>query len=215
MLATPRRADQGPPSAIRMKGTDMRSNLAGVVALGLVLAGCATATPYQPYRPHSAGGIHGGYSEERVAADEFRVRFHGNSMTSRERVETYMLYRAAELTVANGYDWFMAVDRNMEHTVRTVVRPDPFYRPILGPLYPYWQPEWRYYQPGRGWGYWPDATGQIDVRQIESFEATADVRMSKGAAPGNEPRAMDARRVIANLGPAIERPNSTATGSKS
>jgi hypothetical protein len=50
--------------------------------------------------------------------------------------------------------------------------------------------------------------GQVDVRRIESFEATADVMMRKGAVPAGEPRAMDARRVIAELGPTIERPKS-------
>lgn len=182
--------------------------IGGVLALGLALGACTTATPYQPYRPYSAGGVHGGYSEQRLGPDQYRVRFHGNSMTSRERVEGYMLYRAAELTLQSGNDWFMAVDRNMEHTVRTVVRRDPFYRPWYGPSYPYWQPEWRYYTPGLGWNYWSGNMGQVDVRRIESFEATADVMMRKGAVPAGEPRAMDARRVIAELGPTIERPKS-------
>lgn len=65
-------------------------NLTCSLAFSLSLAACApTPTPYQPFRPHSAVGIHGGYSEVRLGPDALRVRFHGNSMTSRDRVEGY------------------------------------------------------------------------------------------------------------------------------
>ena len=39
------------------------------------------------------------------------MRFHGNSLTSRETVEAYLLYRAAELTIERGGDWFTILDR--------------------------------------------------------------------------------------------------------
>lgn len=42
-------------------------------------------------------------SETRLAADHFRVTFVGNSFTSRERVEASLLYRAAELTLQEGF----------------------------------------------------------------------------------------------------------------
>lgn len=192
-----------------------RPKLLALVLFGTAaLSACTTATPYQPYRPHSAGGVHGGYSEQQLAPDQIRVRFHGNSMTSRDRVEGYMLYRAAELTLQAGYDWFMTIDRNTEHDIRTVVRPDTSYRPWYGPTYGYWQPDWRYYMPGSGWNYWsggrgdPFWTDRVDIRRIESFEATADILMGRGIVPASEPRGIDARRVIADLGPTIERPKS-------
>ena len=188
-------------------------NLTSTFVLGLVLAACApTPTPYQPYRPHSAGGIHGGYSEVRVAPDEVRVQFHGNSMTSRDRVEGYMLYRAAEVTLQSGFDWFIVADRHTEHDVRTIVQPDPFYRPWYGPGYGGFSPEWRYYSPGMGWNSWypgrgdPFWTERVDIRRIEAFEATADILMRKAPMPANDPKAIDARRVIADLGPGIELP---------
>jgi len=189
----------------------VRSTFA-VLAAAATLAACTTATPYQPFRSHSVAGIHGGYSERRLAPDQYQVRFHGNSMTSRDRVEGYMLYRAAELTLQSGYDWFLIVDRNTEHNVRTVVQPDPFYRPWYGPGYGYWQPEWRYYVQGSGWNDWHGRMGspfwadRMDIRRVEAFETTADIAMRKGAIPTREPRAIDARRVIADLGPSIERP---------
>jgi hypothetical protein len=78
-----------------------------VVALGLLLAACAAApTPYQAAR----NGF--GYGEQRIEENRYRVSFAGNSATSRQTVEDYLLYRAAELTVQNGRDWFEVVDRN-------------------------------------------------------------------------------------------------------
>lgn len=180
--------------------------LIGVVALGLLVAGCtAPATPYQPFIAYGAHGVHGGYSETKLAPDRYLVRFHGNSMTSRDRVEGYLLFRAAELTLKNGDDWFLVVDRNTEHNVRTVVEPDPFYRP-------YWRPNWSYYSPELGWRSWSGWSGnpfwadQYDVRRIEAFEASAEVLTHKGPVPDGEPGAIEARRVISELTPTIERP---------
>lgn len=184
----------------------------GIALTSLALAACTTATPYQPYRPESAGGVHGGYSEQRVKDDQFVVRFHGNDLTSRDRVEGYLLYRAAELTVYNGYDWFEILERRTEHDVRTYTSPDPLYRPWYGPDYPYWRPSWRYYRPGIGWHSWdpwyggPFWADRMDVRTVESFEAEADIRLHRGVLPANDPRAIDARQVMARLGPTIELP---------
>jgi len=185
---------------------------AGALALALALAGCTTATPYQPYRAESAGGVHGGYSDQELAPDRYLVRFHGNDLTARDRVEGYMLYRAAELTLQRGYDWFLVVDRHTEHDTQTYVQPEPVYRPYYGPTYDYWRPYWRYYQPGHGWGTWDPWVGdpfwadRMSARTVESFEAQAEILLRRGPVPAGEPRGIDARKVLADLGPTIERP---------
>jgi hypothetical protein len=184
------------------------------VAAAMSVAGCTTmtATPYQPYRAHSEGGIHGGYSEQQLAADRYLVRFHGNSLTSRDRVEGYLLYRAADLTVQKGFDWFTVLDRNTEHNVRTIVRHDTaFYRPWYGQTYSGWLPNWNFYVPGHGWSgwlggdLWPEPP---DVRQIEAFETSAQIQMKKGPVPAGDASAFDARKVLSDLGPSIEMPKS-------
>lgn len=184
---------------------------AAALAVALVatagLTACATATPYQPNVRGQA--VSGGFSETRLEADRFRVNFAGNSLTSRETVERYLLYRAAELTVDQGGDWFTLVERQTDRKARTYVDPDP-----LGPYgrYGYWRPYWRYYGPGPGWRRWdpwygdPFWADHIDVRTIERFEASAEILIGHGAKPVNDPRAFDAREVMANLGPAIVRP---------
>ena len=121
-----------------------------VAALGCGLASCETATPYQP-APPGGGGVHTGaygYSDYKVDAARWRVTFAGNSLTSRETVETYLLYRAAELTASNGFDWFEMAQRHTENKGYAYVDPDPFYGP--GYAWGYWRPYWRYY--GYGFG---------------------------------------------------------------
>ena len=185
--------------------------LALTVALAAALAGCATPTPYQPNIPGQASS--GGYSEIRVEPNRWRVTFAGNSLTSRETVEGYLLFRAAELTTQQGFDWFSIVDRNTQRSGYTYLDPDPLYHPWYGPGYGYWRPSWRYWGAGPGWRTWDPYFGdpfwadRVDVRTVEKFEATAEVFMGRGAKPADDARAFDARQVIANLQPRIKYPD--------
>jgi len=70
-------------------------------ASAAILAACATATPYQAA---SAPGAFDGFSQTMIENDRARVSFGGNSLTDRETVENYLLYRAAELAVERGFD---------------------------------------------------------------------------------------------------------------
>jgi hypothetical protein len=178
---------------------------AAIVGLALGLSACETATPYQPLKTSGSGS--GGYTEQRLDVNHFRVTFHGNTSTSRETVETYLLYRAAELTLAHGYDWFETSDRRTSRDARTYVTSDPFYGP--GYAYGYWRPSYRYYGAygWRGWGpYDPTWGGSATVSTVQKFEASAEIVMRRGPKPESDPRGLDARSVIANLGPKIQRP---------
>lgn len=178
--------------------------------MSVAVAACSTATPYQP--DIAGQRVSGGYSEAKIAEDRYRVNFEGNTLTSRDRVEGYLLYRAAELTVQDGYDWFLIVDRHTEHDIETYVAPDPLYRPWYGNEYGYWRPHWRYYRDRTGWQVWhpeigdPFWTERVDVRTVEHFEASAEIIMRRAPIPAGEERAFDARRVMQDLGPTIERP---------
>ncbi len=183
---------------------------AAAVVLAASLAGCATPTPYQPnVRGQSSSG---GYSEVRIEPARWRVNFAGNSLTSRETVEGYLLFRAAELTTQNGYDWFSIVDRETNRDRRTYVEPDPLYRPWYGPGYGFWRPSWRYFGAGYGWRSWDPFWGdpfwadRMDVRTVDRYEAAAEIIMHRGAKPGDDARAFDARAVIDSLRPRIQYP---------
>ena len=177
--------------------------------IAIPLAACETVTPYQPDVPGQRTS--GGYAEQQLGEGRYRVDFAGNSLTSRDRVEGYLLYRAAELTLRDGYDWFLIVDRLTERDVETYVHPDPLYDPWYGSNYHYWRPHWRYYS-GGGWNDWHPEWGypfwgeRLDVRTVERFEAHAQIVMRRGPVPADEERAFDARAVMSDLGPSIERP---------
>jgi hypothetical protein len=79
----------------------------------LTLAACATApTVYQPATPQSAIG----YSEYRIEPGRYRVTFQGGSGAPPEQVMDFALMRAADLALADGYDWFRVSDRFMRAT---------------------------------------------------------------------------------------------------
>jgi hypothetical protein len=175
------------------------------LSAAMLLSSCMTPTPYQP--EVKGQRIHGGYSEQKLADNRYIVNFDGNTLTSRERVEGYLLYRAAELTVQSGYDWFRIAHRETERDRRTIV--EPAYRPYFG--YDYWRPNWRYYRPRYGWYVWhpydrdPFWADEIDVTTVEEFEAHAEIVMGRGAVLQDE-SVFDARKVMEDIGPSIERP---------
>lgn len=72
----------------------------------LLLAGCATS--------YQSTGFTGGYSETKLAPDVVRVVFRGNAYTKKERAQDLALLRAAELSLAAGYPYFMVLSENSE-----------------------------------------------------------------------------------------------------
>lgn len=181
---------------------------AAAVAVGGALAGCATPTPYQP-APAAGGRYAYGFSDQRLDARHWRISFAGNSLTSRETVEKYLLYRAAELTVQQGADWFDTTDRHTERH-RSFVGGgggDPFYDSGFGLSYGWgWRPSWRYY--GRaGWAGWDPWGGDpfFDVQEVNRYEASSEIVIGRGPPPQGG-RVFNAREVMANIGPSIVTP---------
>ena len=81
------------------------------VLAAAALAGCATApTLYQP----AAGREGVGYSEYRIEPGRYRITFQGGPGAPPEQVSDYALLRAADLALAEGYDWFRVSDRFLQ-----------------------------------------------------------------------------------------------------
>lgn len=72
------------------------------IAVGILVAGCATGPT--SYGPASNGGL--GFGSQKIQNDRFQVSFTGKSA---DEARTYVLLRAAELTLANGYDHFKVI----------------------------------------------------------------------------------------------------------
>lgn len=178
---------------------------AGAVVLMTALSSCAMPTPYAPAT--GQGFDRAGYADEEIEPDRFRISFSGNSLTSRETVERYLLYRSAQLTLERGYDYFVLVNRDTEKRSRSYVDADPF-----GPgPYGYWGPSWHFYRPRFGWGWYnpwydPFWDRNVDIRTIDKYEAIAEIKLGKGPKPADDLHAFDARAVVSNLGPQIQTP---------
>ena len=86
-----------------------------VVILIVLLSSCATT--YQP------SSFSGGYSETRLGEDTFQVSFRGNGYTSPERASDFSLLRSAELTLQNGYRFFIVVDSEKSSSLSTYTTP--------------------------------------------------------------------------------------------
>ena len=170
-----------------MKNTYLIPALAALAALGA----CATATPYQ-----AANTSDRGYSDQQVETNRWLVSFAGNSLTDRQTVETYLLYRAAELTSQNGYVHFRVVRRDTDT--------DSSFVPVGG-RYPHFHTSYRYYGPYWGRGFYDPWDRPTDYREVTRFEATAEIIMGKGPKP-DDPEFFDAEDVLMNLSGRIQRP---------
>lgn len=171
--------------------------LAAIAAAGL--AACATSTPYQP----AADGRGYGFSEQKIEENRYRITFRGNSSTTREMVENALLYRAAELTVQNGYNYFIVVENDTEEKKSYSTSTDPAFFGRYAYGYPgpgYYS--FPYYAYGFGWGYPYDSY----TREYTRYSAMAFVTMHKGQKPADNPQAFDARDVIEHLGPLVLSP---------
>lgn len=81
--------------------------LIGLIMLSIWLMACAT--------PYQAKGITGGYSDERVSADTFIVKFQGNGHTTMDMANALVLLRACDLTIENG-DSYFSIDDERQYT---------------------------------------------------------------------------------------------------
>jgi len=78
----------------------MASNLRTLLLLIIVLMLTGCATGYGPQ------GMTGGYKERKLDEGRYIVSFFGNGHTTEQLVWNFWLYRCAELTSQNGYDFF-------------------------------------------------------------------------------------------------------------
>ena len=156
-----------------------------IAAAGLgALAACASVTPYQ------TAGRGGGYTDQELDDGRFRVTFEGNSSTNRRTVENYVLYRAAEVTLENGYDYFVILDSDTEAMSSFVTNGTTFGGGGFGR---------RGFFYGGGFGRGGFASTTATTRERRSYLAGIIIDAREGNKPAGDPNAYDARQVINNL----------------
>ena len=87
------------------------SLLSAFMLSAFLLSACATAVG-TPYAPANQKGY--GYSDTRIESDRYRIVFAGDGATPVDVVEDFALLRAAELALANGYEWFRVTGRSVD-----------------------------------------------------------------------------------------------------
>jgi hypothetical protein len=91
----------------------MRAVVSACVALMLI----ACATPYGKY------GLLGGFSDARIDENTFSISVDTNGFTSQMTTSMHAIYRAAELTLENGFDYFTIVGAENGSTAMAVAMP--------------------------------------------------------------------------------------------
>lgn len=142
-----------------------------VLLVLLLLSGC---TAY-----HSRGVLGDGYSEENLGHDRWRVTYAVNLLTSRQRIDTLLLFRCAEMTVEKGFSYFLVVSGTEEDPSLKPLKPDLIDSPSWASNAP--QP------PGSN----PPRKNRTEAVVIRIFKEK----------PANVPKVYDARELIQHLMP--------------
>ena len=152
-----------------------------IAASVLVLSACASLAPYGPQQ--SARGQ--GFSEQRIESNRFRVTYNGVGAPG--PVADRALFRAAQLTVDQGYDWFEVTQRWIDGRPDSAggVRPSVSIGASSG-RYGGWSTS------GVGVGVGLNFSGP------QPTSTTLEILMGRGARP-DRPDAYDARQVRDNL----------------
>ncbi|WP_419808037.1 CC0125/CC1285 family lipoprotein [Sphingomonas sp.] len=187
--------------------------LATAASATLLLGACMSETTYHPSTGRGFNAT--GFSERQVEQNRFLVTFAGNSSTPRDTVERYLLFRAAEITLQSGGDYFVMANRDTDLQSRTYTTPGIGggwgYGGFGGG---YWGPSWRYYGRGfgRGFGWSPwygggfGAFNDFDIQTVQRYEATAEIVIGRGPIPRDNIRAFDAHQVTQRIGPTVVLP---------
>jgi hypothetical protein len=136
-------------------------------------------------------GFSGGFSDVRLDSNTFQVSFRGNGYTSRQTVETFALYRCAELTAQAGFDTFVIVGGDTQ-AAQVLWQMPGYYSSTtmvsgttVGGMTVGTANTWGTYTPG-------------PVIPIRKYEAMIVFKAFKG--PKGSAQAFDAREVMSYLG---------------
>jgi hypothetical protein len=135
---------------------------------------------------------------QKKGANHFHLVLKGHVFTSREDIEKYLAYRAAELTLEQHDSWFTLIESRSKADTAPVPKADPSGLRYSFRLI-YWRPVWRYrLSSSKDWKTWSPfssaaffANGQ-DPKTIGEFEVDADIVLHKATMNDADPLAFDA-----------------------
>jgi len=154
------------------------------VVMAAMLSACAT--PYGKY------GIAGGYVDSRIDENTFSISVDTNGFTSQQTTTMHALYRAAELTVENGFDFFVIASGANNSTSMAMAMPGSSTSNTTVNAY-------------GSTAYARTSTTYAPTTVVPMVfpNSTLIIKSFKGAKPDGAPNAYDARAVMKYLGPQI------------
>jgi hypothetical protein len=147
-----------------------------------------------PMVPSAKPGV---FSLQKRNATRYHLTVTGHKFTSRDAIEKYLLYRAAELTMEQRSNWFTLIESRSKGDTVPVSKSDP-----AGLRYSfrtaYWRPVWRYKTAGvPDWKSWSPFAGIafFGSENVTDFEVSADIELHKGNMNDADPLAFEAGAV--------------------
>lgn len=86
-----------------------------LICMTLLIVSCATG--------YQKASVTGGYSETQYKENVFEVNYKSNGYTTMEKNRDFLLLRASELALINGYSHFVVIESNNEYLVKNYTSP--------------------------------------------------------------------------------------------
>ncbi len=157
-----------------------------IIAIVMAAMLSACATPYGKY------GIAGGYTDSRIDENTFSISVDTNGFTNQQTTSMHALYRAAELTVENGFDFFVIASVANNSTSMAMAMPGSSTSNTAVNAYG-----------STAYARTTTTYAPTTVVPMVFPNSTLIIKSFKGAKPEGAPNAYDARAVMKYLGPQI------------
>ena len=154
------------------------------VCIALTLSACAT--PYGKY------GLLGGFTDSRIYENTFSISVDTNALTSQQTTSMHALFRAAELTVENGFDYFVIASDAHNSTSMALAMPGGSTSNTTINTYG-----------STAYGRTTTTYAPTTVVPVVYPNSTLIIKSFKGTKPDGAPNAYDARSVMRYIGPQI------------
>lgn len=165
-----------------------------------VQPGPPQAAPAPPITPPStpADLAAGNFGVKKLSGDRYELKVTGSDLKDRQKIEEYMIYRAAEFSLTNQFPWFELIEQRERGDKVEALPRDP-----EGPRFSFrlenWRPKWRVKSAGTDkWQAWSPFSGaQFPVADgaAAEYEVTAIIVPRKGPNDGVNPLAFEADAV--------------------
>ena len=156
-----------------------------------------TSTNLQEQAPEVPPAKPGVFLLEKKSATRYHLAVVGHKFSSREAIEKYLLFRAAELTLDQHDNWFTLIESRAKGDTAPPSKADPTGLRFSFRV-AYWRPVWRYKPAAAGpWQQWsPFSSVAFPVTETASaYEVSADIVLHKGILNDTDPLAYDAGAV--------------------